>query len=203
MSKLKFLVIRWLFMSTNGINMQILGLVSFRRSTLTVYCLSSWFVHQELKTYSALCVLCQLGHLAWFQGLKCIPLVGLEWQIMMLSQKSWKSDFLGHYSFTQLFHDAEKLRIKPKTFVNVIQRFWYVKHIRLIFKKFHQKQPKFQPWKKFFNVENLGMLRFSTFRDLIFATTTSHTQPPLYPSARQPLSNPRPNKLATFQSWKP
>ena len=62
------------------------------------------------------------------------------------SWKNLKSDFLGHCSFTQLFHDAEKLRRKPKIFVKVIQSFWYVQHIRLIFKKFHQKQPKFQPW---------------------------------------------------------
>ena len=39
------LVVRWLFVSTNGIKMQILGLVGFKSSTLTVYCFSSWLVH--------------------------------------------------------------------------------------------------------------------------------------------------------------
>ena len=46
--------------------MQILFLVSFKSSTLSFSC--SCFVHQELTTYSALFVLCRLGHLVWFQG---------------------------------------------------------------------------------------------------------------------------------------
>ena len=52
---------------------------------------------------------------------------------MTFSQKCKKSDFLGHCSFTQLFHDVEKLRRKPKIFVKVIQRFWYVQHVGLIY----------------------------------------------------------------------
>ena len=52
---------------------------------------------------------------------------------MTLSQKCQKSDFLCHCSFTQLFHDGEKLRRKPKTFVKVIRRFLYVQHVGLIF----------------------------------------------------------------------
>ena len=59
--------------SRNGIKMQFLGVVGFKRSTLTVYFLSSWFVHQQRKTYSNLCVLCWLSHLSWFQGPKYIP----------------------------------------------------------------------------------------------------------------------------------
>ena len=134
--------------------MQILSLVGFK--SLTVYCLSSWFDHQELKTYSASFVLCGLGHLAWFQGLKYIP--PSFWPQVTnhdnKSKKSWKSNFLCHCFFTQLVHDAERLKRKPKTFVKVIQRFWYVKHIRLIFKKkIYQRQPKFQPW------QNSSMLK--------------------------------------------
>ena len=52
---------------------------------------------------------------------------------MTLIQKILKSDFLGHCSFTQLFHDVEKWRRKPKIFVKVIQRFWYVLHVGLMF----------------------------------------------------------------------
>ena len=52
---------------------------------------------------------------------------------MTLSQKCQKSDFLGHCSLTQLFHDVEKLRRKPKIFVKVIQRFWYVQQVGVIF----------------------------------------------------------------------
>ena len=73
------------------------------------------------------------------------PLFGLKSQIMTLSQKFQKSDFFGHCSFTQLFHDVEKLRRKPKIFVKVIQRFWCVQHVGLMFlKKIHQKQPNLQ-----------------------------------------------------------
>ena len=39
---------------------------------------------------------------------------------MTLSQKFQKSDFLGHCSFTQLVHDVEKLRRKPKIFVKIL-----------------------------------------------------------------------------------
>ena len=52
---------------------------------------------------------------------------------MTLNQKFQKSDFLGHSSFIQLFHDIGKLRQKPKIFVNIIQRFGYVQHVGLIF----------------------------------------------------------------------
>jgi hypothetical protein len=67
-------------------------------------------------------------------------------QIMMLSQKFQKSDFLVPCSFTHFFHDVEMLMRKPKTFVKVIQRFWYVLHVGLMFLKIHQKQPKLQLW---------------------------------------------------------
>ena len=52
---------------------------------------------------------------------------------MTLSPKFQKSDFLGHCSFTQLFHNVKKLRRKPEIFVAVIQRLWYVQHVCLIF----------------------------------------------------------------------
>ena len=61
--KLYGLVDQWLFVSRNGIKMQFLGIVSFK--SLTVYCLSSWFVHQQWKTYSNVCVLGWLSHLSW------------------------------------------------------------------------------------------------------------------------------------------
>ena len=73
MSKLYGLVDRWLFVSRNGLKMQFLGVVGFKSSTLTVYCLSSWIVHQQRKTYSNFCVLCWLSHPSWFQGPKDIP----------------------------------------------------------------------------------------------------------------------------------
>ena len=43
-----------------------------------------------------------------------------------------KIDFLGHCSFTQCFHDVEKLRRKPNIFVKVIQRFWCVQAATLV-----------------------------------------------------------------------
>ena len=65
---------------------------------------------------------------------------------MTLSQKIQKSDFLGHCSFTQLFHYVEKLRRKPKIFVKVVQRFWYVSHVGLIFLNNYYEQSKLQLW---------------------------------------------------------
>ena len=134
MSKLYGLVIRWLFVSINGILMQFVCVVGFKSSTLTGYCKSSWFIHQQRKKYSSLCVLCWHNYLSWFQGSKykrgwnihIHPLFGLESQILTLSQKFPKSDFLGHCSFTQPFQDVEKLSKKSKIFVKFIQRFWYV-----------------------------------------------------------------------------
>ena len=73
MSKLYGLVVRWLFVSRNGIKIQFLVVIGFKSSTLTVYCLSSWFIHKQPKTYSNLCVLCWLSHLSWSQGPKYFP----------------------------------------------------------------------------------------------------------------------------------
>ena len=133
MSQLYGLVVIWLFVSRNGIKMQFLGVVGFKSSTLTDYCLSSWFVHQQWKTYSHLCVLCSLSHLSWFQGPKYIPPSFWLWVTNHDFRSKDSKSFLGHCSFTQLFHDVEKLRRKPKVFVKVIRRFWYVQHVGLIF----------------------------------------------------------------------
>ena len=73
LTKLDGFVIRLLFVSTNGIKMQILDVVGVKSSTLTDYCSSYWFVHQKLNTYLALFVLCGVSHLSWFQGFKYIP----------------------------------------------------------------------------------------------------------------------------------
>ena len=75
---------------------------------------------------------------------------------MALGQKYHKSDFLGHCSFTQLFQDVKKLRRKPKIFVKVIQRFWYVQNVGLVF--FFKNPPeeaKVATPVKFFNVEKI------------------------------------------------
>ena len=71
---------------------------------------------------------------------------------MTLSQKCQKSDFLGHCSFTQLFHDVEKLRRKPKIFVKVIRRFSYAQHVSVIFKKNPPEAAKVATSVKVFNV---------------------------------------------------
>ena len=154
MSRLYGLVVRWLLVSRNSIKMQFFGVVGFKSSTLTVYCLSSWFVHQQRKTYSNLCVLCWLSHLSWFQGPKYFPPSFWPWVTNHdVKSKISKSDFLCHCSFTQIVHDVEKLRRKPKTFVKVIQRFWCVQHAGLMFKKNPPEGAKFATLIKFFNVE--------------------------------------------------
>ena len=124
MSTLYGLVVRWLFVSRNGIKMQFLGVVRFKSTTLTVYCLSSWFVHQQRKTYSNLCVLCWLSHLSWFQGPKYIlPSFWLWVTNHDVTSKILKKLFLKSLPFYKLFHDVEKLGRKPKIFLKVIQRF--------------------------------------------------------------------------------
>ena len=112
----------------------ILGVVGFKSWTLTVYCLSSWFVHQQRKTYSNLCVLWWPSHTSWFPEPKYIPPSFWLWVTYHeVKSKMSKSDFLGHCSFTQLFHDVKKLMRKPKILMKVIQRFWYVQHAGLMF----------------------------------------------------------------------
>ena len=81
------------------------------------------------------------------------PFFGFKSQIMTLSQKFQKSYFLGHCSFKQFFHDVEKLRRKSKIFVKVIQRFWYVQHMGLIFEKNPPEAAKVATLAKFFNVQ--------------------------------------------------
>ena len=136
MSKFNGLVVTWLFVSRIGIKMQFLSVVGFKSSTLTVYCLSSWFIHKQPKTYSNCVSFVDSAIYHDFRDLSIFhPLFGLESQIITLSQNLKKKFFLGHCSFTQLFHDVENLRRKHKIFVKVIQRFWYVQHVGLIFTK--------------------------------------------------------------------
>ena len=132
--------------------MPFFSVVGFKNSTLTVYCLSSWFAHQQLKTFSNLCDLCWPGHLSWFQGPKDIPPSFLPWVTNHDVKNFKKSYFLDNCSFTQLFHDVEKGRRKTKIFEKVIQRFWYVLHVGLMFKK-STRRAKVATLIKFFNVE--------------------------------------------------
>ena len=90
----------WLFVSRNGIKVQVLGVVYFKCLYLTVFCVTSWFVQQKRKTYWNLCVLCWLNHLSWFPGTKNIPPSFWSWVTNHdVSQKCQKIDFLGHCSF--------------------------------------------------------------------------------------------------------
>ena len=146
MSKLDGLVVRWLFVSTKGIKMQIFVLVGFKSSTLTVYCLSSWFVHQELKLYSALSVLCGLGHLAWFQGLKYSP--SSFWPRVTnheVKSKNLKNWFLRSLLFYTTFSWFWKIEKKTKKNCEGHSKISVCTTYKVIF-FIHQKIPKFQPW---------------------------------------------------------
>ena len=171
MSKLYGLVVRWLFVSRNGIKVQFLGVVGFKSSTLTVYCLSSWFVCQQRKTYSNLCVLCWLSHLSWFWGPKYIsPFFWPRVTNHDVKSKILKKWFPRSLLFFTAFYDVEKLRRKPKIFVKVIRRFWYVQHGVLKLKKIHQKQPKLQlrsnssMLEKTMHVTLIKILRYNFFQ---------------------------------------
>ena len=86
----EFGFVRWQFVSTNGIQMQFLGAVSFKSSILTVYCLISWFVQQKLETYSTVCVLCRLSNLPGFHLLKYIsPFFGPQVTNHNVLWKKW------------------------------------------------------------------------------------------------------------------
>ena len=154
MSKLDGLVVRWLFVSTNGIKMQILGLVGFKSSTLTVYCLRSWFVHQELKTYSALFVLCGLGHLAWFQGLKYIP--PSFWPRVTnhdVKSKKLKKWFLRSLLFYTTFSWCWKIEEKTKNICEGHTKILVCTTYRVIIWKIPPEAAKVSTLVKFFSVE--------------------------------------------------
>ena len=96
------------------------------------------------------------------------PLFGLESKIMTLSQKFQKSDFFGHCYFTQLFHDVNKFRWTPKIFVKVIQRFWYVQHVGILFLKSTRSSQSCNLGKILQCWKNLGMFPSSRFWDTTF-----------------------------------
>ena len=79
--------------------------VNFISSTLSVYCINSWFIYQKLKLYWMLRILCGLNNLSWFQRLKYIP--PSFWPRVTKHAFLWeflKSDSLAHCSFTNIFH---------------------------------------------------------------------------------------------------
>ena len=153
MAKFYGLVVRWLFVSRNGIKMQFFGVVGFKGPTLNVYCLSSWFIHKQSKHIQICVSFVDSVIYHDFRDLSSFhPLFGLESQIMTLSQKFQKSVFLGHCSITQLFYNVEKLRRKHKIFVKVIQRLWYVQHEGLIFFLNPPEAARVATSVKFFNV---------------------------------------------------
>ena len=116
---------------------------------------SSWSPQLSPNTekYLNLCVLCWLSHISWFPGPKYIP--PYFWPQVTnydIKSKISKSNFLGHCSFTQLVRDVIKLSSKPKIFVNVILRFWYVHHVGVIFLKNWPEAAKVATPVKIFNV---------------------------------------------------
>ena len=95
-------------MSRNGINMQCFGVVGFKSSTLTVYLkVPDLFTNNGKHIHICVSFVDSVIYHD-FRDLNIFhPLFGLKPQIMTLSQKCHKSDFLGHCSFTQLFQDVE------------------------------------------------------------------------------------------------
>ena len=154
MSKLDGLVVRWLFVSTNGIKMQIFGLFGFKSSTLTVYCLSSWFVHQELKTYAASFVLCELGHLAWFQELKYIPPSFWPWVTNHdVKSKKLKKYFLRSLLFYTTFSWCWKIKEKTKNIREGHTKILVCTTYRVNFRNISPEAAKVSTLTKFFYVE--------------------------------------------------
>ena len=134
--------------------MQILGLVGCKSLTLAVYCFSSWFVHQELKTYSALFVLCRLCHLAWFQGIKYIqPSFRPQVTNHDVKSKTLNKLFLRSSLFYTTFSWCWKIEEKSK---NICEGQIKSKAKQMFY------SPVLKAWQHFsFTVESLAVWRIS------------------------------------------
>ena len=119
------------------------------------------------------------------------PLFGFESQIMTLSQKCQKSDFLGHCSFTQLFHDVEKLRRKTKIFVKIIQRCWYTQHVGLIYKKKSTRSSQSWNFGRIIQCWNLGMFPSSRFSDTYVYRRVSFSAVDIIISKEEKIFSPK------------
>ena len=93
----------------------------------------SWFQKFNIDCLLLKLLICSFSHLSWFQGPKDIPPSFWPWVTNHDVKSKKKKDFLGHCSYTQIFYDVENLRRKPKIFVKVTQRFWYVQHTGWMF----------------------------------------------------------------------
>ena len=135
--------------------MQFFGVVGFGSSALTVFTLAPDLFTNNWKHIQACVSFVDLVIYHDFRDLnKFHPLFGLESKIITLRQKFQENVFIGHCSFTQLVHDVKKLRRKPQIFVKVIQKFWYVQHVCIIFYKNPQEAVKVANFVKFFIVKN-------------------------------------------------
>ena len=141
-SKFYGLVIRWQFVSRNGIKMPFLGVVDFKSSTLTANSVLNG-LSKPKNIFNFACPL-------WTKS------------SIMISPSFWpkvtshgvKSNVLKRIfaevinSLTQFCHHVEKLWRRPKIFMKAIQRFWCVQSVGQLFQKIHHKQPKLElPYK--------------------------------------------------------
>ena len=96
--KLYCLVVRWLFVSRNSIEMPILGVVGFKSLTLTAYFTISWMVHQKHIQLYVSCIDQVIYHDFRVSNI-FHPLFCLESQIMPLGNFLFKkviSEVIAH-----------------------------------------------------------------------------------------------------------
>ena len=105
-------------------------------------------------------------------------------------------------NFYPPFYDVEKLGRKPKIFVKVILRFWYVQHVGLVFLKIHEKPSKLQLWwnssmlkkPRHVNIIKIFVLNISLSKSKTMTTS-------ICPSQRYSLSYFLTEKYSVQKSW--
>ena len=193
----------WLFVSINGIKIQFFGVVGFKSSTLTVYCLSSWFVHHQQKTYSPLCVLCWLSHISWFQWPKDIPpSFWLRVTNHDVTSKNLKKLFLRSSLFYTTFSWCWKVEEKTKNICEGHTKILVYTTCGLNVFKNPPESPKVATSVNFFNVEKtLACFPHQDFEMHFFQLCLTHMSTAVCPSARYTLSYQRKKKYFVQKSW--
>ena len=97
--------VRWLFVSRNGIKMQFLCVVGLKKIKfwLLSALASDLFTNNGKQIQICVSFVDSVIYHDFRDQRIFHPLFGFKSQIMTLSQKFQKNDFLGHFSFTQFF----------------------------------------------------------------------------------------------------
>ena len=99
------LIVRWLFVSTNGIQMKCFWSNWFKKFNSGCLLLTLLIYLSKTETILSFVYPFGLSHSSWHQGLKYIPPSFWSYR-MMLSEYFWITDSLAFCCFTANFHEA-------------------------------------------------------------------------------------------------